>query len=291
MAKLGLDYESLRKVNPALVYCSITGYGQEGPLSARAGHDINYLARSGIMSYSGKKESGPSLTGMQIADIASGSYNAIIGILAAVISRNATERGQHVDISMTDGAIAFNALVGGAYLVDGKEFGREEFFLNGGSLYDFYETKDGKYLSFGGLEPQFFSAFCETIGRPDLISGGVMPPNVESVKEEVRAILRTKSRDEWMDSFNRTDACVEPVLTLSEALDDPHVEKRNLVIEQHLPWGGTVRQIANPIRFSGTPQVYRGPGDQPGTHTKEVLRDLGYRNDEIETFEKEGVFN
>jgi len=291
MAKFCLDYESLREVKPALIYCSITGYGQDSPLAARAGHDINYLARSGIMSYSGKKESGPSLMGMQIADVASGSYNAIVGILAAVIARHATGTGQHIDISMTDGAIAFNALVGGSYLVDGKEFGREDFFLNGGSLYDFYETKDGKYLSFGGLEHQFFSAFCEALDRPDLIPGGVMPPDVERVKGEVREIIRTKSRDEWMDVFTRTDACVEPVLSLAEALDDPHVEKRSLVIEQNLPWGGTVRQIANPIKFSGTPQVYRGPGERPGTHTKEVLRDLGYRNDEIETLEKEGIFN
>ncbi|MEA2014730.1 MAG: CaiB/BaiF CoA-transferase family protein, partial [Thermodesulfobacteriota bacterium] len=175
MAKFGLDYETLKEINPAIIYCSITGYGQDSPLSGKAGHDINYLARSGLMSYSGKKDTGPSLMGMQIADVASGSYNAIIGILAAVVHRNETGKGQYIDISMTDGAIAFNAMVGGACLVNNEEPGREGFLLNGGSLYDFYETKDVKYVSFGGIEPRFFAAFCRTIGRLDLIESGVAP--------------------------------------------------------------------------------------------------------------------
>ena len=187
MARFGLDYETLKAANPALIYCSLTGYGQTGPMRNRAGHDINYLARSGIVSYSGRKASGPCLMGIQIADVASGSNNSVIGILAAVVHRQTTGEGQHVDVSMTDGAVAFNALSAAAYLVDGTETCCEEGVLNGGSLYDFYETKDGKYLSFGGLEPQFFAAFCETIGRPDLIAGGVIPPDLPRVKEEVRA--------------------------------------------------------------------------------------------------------
>lgn len=176
--------------------------------------------------------------GMQIADVASGSYNSIIGILAAVVYRKETGKGQYIDISMTDGAIAFNAMMGGAYLVDNEEPGRESFLLNGGSLYDFYETKDREYISFGGIEPQFFAAFCEAIGRPDLIESGVVPQNLEEVKQEVRDIILTKTRGEWMDIFNNTDACVEPVLSLSEALNDPHTKKRNMVVELDLPLGG-----------------------------------------------------
>ena len=173
MAKLGLDYESLKTVNPSLIYCSLTGYGQTGPMRNRAGHDINYRARAGVAACSGHKETGPCLCGVQIADVASGSNHAVIGILAAVVHRHRTGEGQYVDVSMTDGAVAFNALFASAYLVDGSENCCGEGVLNGGSLYDFYETRDGKYLSFGGLEPQFFSAFCEAIGRPDLIPGGV----------------------------------------------------------------------------------------------------------------------
>jgi crotonobetainyl-CoA:carnitine CoA-transferase CaiB-like acyl-CoA transferase len=290
MGKFGLDYDTLRAANPALIYCSLTGYGQTGPLSSRAGHDINYLARSGVASYSGRKESGPSLMGIQIADVASGSNNAVIGILAAVVHRLKTGEGQHVDVSMTEGVIAFNALAGNAFLVDGTETRREEGVLNGGSLYDFYETKEGKYLSFGGLEPRFFAAFCETIGRPDLIPGGVAPGDLSRIKAEVRAILRTKTQDEWMVLFGKVDACVEPVLALGEALRDPHVEARGLVVEVSLPGGGKVRQLGHPIRYSATPPEYRSVGVPAGAHTREILRELGYVEGEIDEFEKTGLF-
>jgi len=290
MAKFGLDYEMLKAANPALIYCSLTGYGQTGPLKNRAGHDINYLARSGVMSYSGGKSSGPTLTGMQIADVASGSNNAVIGILAAVVHRQRTGEGQHVDVSMTDGVVAFNALAGAAFLVDGTEARRGEAILNGGSLYDFYETKDGEFISFGGLETQFFAAFCETIGRPDLIPGGVVPPDLPRVKQEVRQVLKTKARDEWMALFTKVDACVEPVLSLMEALDDPQTRERGMVVEVELPGGGTVRQPGHPIRYSATPPRYGKAGCAAGTHTEEVLRGLGYTEGEIAEFEKTGLF-
>jgi crotonobetainyl-CoA:carnitine CoA-transferase CaiB-like acyl-CoA transferase len=290
MAKLGLDYETLKEANPALIYCSLTGYGQTGPMKNRAGHDINYLARSGIISYSGRKASGPCLTGIQIADVASGSNNAVIGILAAVVHRQTTGQGQQVDVSMTDGAVAFNALSAAAWLVDGQETCREEGVLNGGSLYDFYETKDGRFLSFGGLEPQFFAAFCETIGRPDLIAGGVIPPDLRCVKEEVRQVLKTKTRDEWMVLFAKVDACVEPVLSLGEALNDEQVRARGMIVEVPLPGGGTVRQPGHPIRYSATPPEYREAGVPAGIHTQEVLRELGYTEAEIGEFEKTGLF-
>jgi alpha-methylacyl-CoA racemase len=290
MARLGLDYETLKAVNPSLIYCSLTGYGQTGPLKNRAGHDINYLARSGIMAYSGRKATGPTLTGIQIADVASGSNNTVIGILAAVVHRLRTGEGQHIDVSMTDGVIAFNAIAGAAFLADGSETCREEGVLNGGSLYDFYETKDGKHLSFGGLEPQFFSAFCETIGSPDLLPGGVAPRDLDRIKEEVRAILKTKTLDEWMVLFGKVDACVEPVLSLGDALRDPLVEARGLIVEVNLPGGGTVKQLGHPIRYSATQPEYRSIGVAAGTHTREILLELGYTRSEIDEFEKTGLF-
>ncbi|MBW2674214.1 MAG: CoA transferase, partial [Deltaproteobacteria bacterium] len=199
--------------------------------------------------------------------------------------------GQQIDVSMADGVVAFNALAGNAYLLDGNEPGREAFLLNGGSLYDFYKTKDGGHLSLGALEPQFFAAFCELIGRPDLIAGGVLPEDVEGVKEQVRKIILTRTRDEWMGIFERTDACVEPVLTLSEALADEQIRERSLVVEVDLPTGGRVRQIAHPIVFSETHQEYRTAGVPAGTHTEEVLRELRYTEGEIEEFGKEGLFS
>ena len=292
MAKFKLDYESLKTVNPAVVYCSLTGYGQTGPMRDRAGHDINYIARSGVASYSGKKESGPSLVGMQIADVASGSNHAVIGILAAVIYRNATGKGQHVDISMTDGMIAFNAMFGAGFLVDGKDPELEEMLLNGGSLYDYYKTKDGKYISFGGLEPQFFTNFCNVVNRPDLIAGGVLPRDMGKVKQEIRDIFMTRTRDEWVALFNATDACFEPVMTLTEVFSDSLALERGMVVELPLPGGGKVKQIGSPITFSEAKPVYRSIGVNAATgHTKDVLRDLGYKDSEIEEFEKTGLFS
>jgi crotonobetainyl-CoA:carnitine CoA-transferase CaiB-like acyl-CoA transferase len=290
MAKLNLDFESLIKVNPALIYCSITGYGQTGPLRDRAGHDMNYIARSGIMSYSGKKTTGPGLVGIQIADIASGSNNAVIGILAAVVYRHNTGKGQFIDISMTDGMMAFNAMYGAGFLVDGKDLEREGTLLNGGSLYDYFETKDGQYVSFGGLEPQFFTNFFNTINRPDLIPGGVYPKGVEKIKQEIREIFLTKTRNEWVEIFNRTDACFEPVMTLTEVFRDALALEREMLVEVPLRAGGKVKQIANPIKFSVTPPEYRHAGVTAGTHTREVLTGLGYTDEEIANFEKTGLF-
>jgi len=291
MAKFGLDYETLRERYPNLIYCSLTGYGQNGPMKQRAGHDINYLSRSGLMSYSGRKDSGPCLTGAQIADIACGSYNAVMGILAAVYRRSATGEGQYIDVAMTDGAIALNAMTGAAFLVDGKTPQMEGTLLNGGTLYDFYETKDGRYLSVGSLEPQFFKALCEALGRPDLIAGGVAPANLERVKGEIKAIFKQKTMNEWMAIFEQTDACVEPVMNLDEALDQPQAHARNMIIEVRTPDGRAVRQLATPIFFSKTPCEYGAPGEPAGTHNRETLLELGYNEEQIEEFGRKGLFS
>jgi len=290
MHKFALDYESLKKVNPGVIYCSITGYGQTGPLRDRAGHDMNYMALSGVMGYSGRKASGPTLMGIQIADIASGSNYAIIGVLAAVVNRAQTGKGQYIDISMTDGVMALHAMAGAAFLAGDPAPGREENWLNGGSLYDFYETRDGRYLSIGSLEPQFFSVLCQNIGRPDLIPGGVMPKNLNKVKEDIRAIIRLKTRDEWVEIFKGVDACVEPVLTIEEALESELAGARQIVVDVPILDGGKVRQLANPVKFSDTPASYAFAGVRTGRHNKEVLLELGYTEEQISGFEETGLF-
>jgi crotonobetainyl-CoA:carnitine CoA-transferase CaiB-like acyl-CoA transferase len=291
MAKLDLGYEDMKAVNPSLIYCSLTGYGQTGPLARRAGHDINYLARSGLMNYSGTKDKGPSLTGMQIADVASGSNNSVIGILAAVIHRKDTGKGQHIDISMTDGVMAFNSMMATTYLAGAAEPKREQELLNGGSLYDFYETKDRLHISFGGLEAQFFATFCRIIGREDLIPYGIVTPHIEKVKKEIREIFLQKTRDQWTEIFSKVDACVEPVLSLAEAIADENTRAREMIVEFTLPSGEKLKQIANPIKFSATKQEYRSIGCTAGTHTREVLLEIGYTEEQIRDYEKQGVFN
>jgi crotonobetainyl-CoA:carnitine CoA-transferase CaiB-like acyl-CoA transferase len=291
MEKFGLDYSSLKEVNPRHIYCSITGYGQTGPLRDRAGHDINYLARSGIMSYSGRKDTGPTLMGAQIADLACGAQNAVIGILAAVTHRLTTGCGQYLDVAMTDGAQALHALFGAAFLVDGKEPAREETLLNGGCLYDFYETLDGKYLSFGALEPVFFNAFCEAIGRSDFIVTGVAPADCGKIKNELCLLFKTKTLAEWTEFFAGLDVCLEPVLTMSEVAADPQTQARQMIVDVPLPDGKTVRQFANPIKFSQTPPEYRFAGLPAGTHNREILLGLGYTDEEITAFKKSGLFD
>ncbi|MDI9570376.1 MAG: CaiB/BaiF CoA-transferase family protein [Pseudomonadota bacterium] len=268
MAKLGLDYPSLNKVNPRVIYCSISGYGQTGPLRDRAGHDMNYMALSGVMGYSGRKATGPTLMGIQIADLASGSNNAIIGILAAVVSRAETGEGQHIDISMTDGVMALNAMAGAAYLAGGEAPGREENWLNGGSLYDFYATKDGGYLSIGSLEPQFFRVLCEVIGRPDLIPGGVTPKpqDFERVREEIRAIVRARTRAEWEAIFKEVDACVEPVLSLAEALEGELARGREMVVDVPLRAADGGSGAAGPKGMSAAATT----GERHGDRTTEM---------------------
>ncbi|MEW6529916.1 MAG: CaiB/BaiF CoA-transferase family protein [Thermodesulfobacteriota bacterium] len=290
MARLGLDYESLSKINPAVIYCSLTSYGQTGPLCNRAAHDINMVARSGIASYSGKQESGPALMGMQIADLASGSLNAVIAILATVIKRRETGEGQYIDVSMTDGMIAFNALGGASFLGGAGEPVREGERLNGGILYDFYETKDGEFMSLGALEPQFFKTFCEKIGRADLAAGGIQPADVDRVKEEIRLVFKSRTRDEWVEIFRDVDACVEPVLHLSEALNGGHAKTREMVIDVDFSDGGRIRQIANPIKFSRSKHDYAFAGVQAGTHTKTIVLGLGYSEYEYKIMEAAGVF-
>ena len=291
MEKLGLGYEDLKAVNPKLIYCSLTGYGQTGPLRDAAGHDINYMSRSGIISQAGRRESGPSLMNFQIADIAVGSMNSVIGILAAVNYRKNTGKGQYIDVAMMDGCVPFNSLDGTGFLVSGKEPKREGERLNGGCIYDFYETKDGEYLSVGSLEPQFWSRFCTAIGREDLIEGTVYPPNIDEVKAEIRGILKTKTRDEWVEVFSHYDACVQPVLNLKEALlEDEQVKEREMVVDVKLPLHEdvSVKQLATAVKLSECPCEYKFAGYPTGYHTKEVIEQLGMDYAELKA---KGVFD
>ncbi|MCR2032475.1 CaiB/BaiF CoA transferase family protein [Anaerofustis stercorihominis] len=292
MDKLGLGYEELKKINPKLIYCSLTGYGQTGPLSQNAGHDINYLARSGNMAHAGKENIGPVLTNMQIADVCAGSMNSVVGILAAVNYRNMTGEGQYIDISMYDGLIPFNAMDGAGFLVSGEEPKREKQRLNGGCIYDFYETKDGEYLSVGCLEPQFWREFCILIDREEYIEGSVFPEDIDNVKEDIKNIIKSKTRDEWMDIFSEKDVCVEPVLSLKEAFEDEHVKEREMVVEVKSSQNEdiNIKQMGNPIKLSKCPAKYDISGYPLGHHTKEIITSMGYSNEEFEEMNKEGVF-
>lgn len=284
MKKLGLDYETLRKVNPRLIYCSLTGYGQTGPLKDKAGHDINYMARSGVMASAGRKATGPVLSNMQIADMAVGSMNTVVGILAAVYYRQRTGEGQYVDISMLDGMTAFNSMDGACFLARAPEPKREEQMLNGGGIYDFYETKDGGYMSVGSLEPKFFAQLCQGLGFAQWADGDMLKTHPQQVKEAFRARFKQKTRNEWSAIFEKVDACVEPVLSLQEAAADEHICARGMIQQVPLPQTPqrTVQQMGCPIKLSVSAAEYRHAGWPEGWHTQQVLEQLGYSQKEIQ---------
>lgn len=292
MERLGLGYKVLSKANPKLIYCSLTGFGQTGPLRDRPGHDNNYLALAGVAGYTGREDGGPLPLGVQVADIAGGSLHTVIGILAAVLYRDRTGAGQAIDISLTDTAFALNALYGSGYLACGVEPEPGRMLLNGGTFYDYYRTKDGRYFSVGSLEPQFRKLLCAGIGRPELdkVSLSENPEDLRAFKEAIRNAFLSKTYAEWLAVFDQLEACVEPVLKFSEASQHPHIKAREMVVEVPKPDGMTQRQIASPIKFSACQPEYRHIGGKLGAHTGEVLQKLGLTKQEVNKLKEKGVF-
>ena len=291
MERLGLGYEALKAINPKLIYVSITGYGQTGPYKDRAGHDINYLALAGLASYTGHADSGPLPLGMQVADIAGGSLHGVIGLLAAVIARQQTGQGQHLDVSMTDCVFSLNAMAGAGYLAGGEEPGREAQMLNGGSFYDYYRSRDGRWFSVGSLEPAFMKQLCAALGLEELETLGLSPEPAlqKALKNALRIEFETHDFAELCALFATLDACVEPVLSLSEAVRHPQLKARALVTEVPRGDGTTQAQMACPLKFSdGLPEP-RYIGAAIGQHTEQVLGELGYSAERIEALRRAKV--
>ncbi|MET0848939.1 MAG: CaiB/BaiF CoA-transferase family protein [Pseudomonas sp.] len=283
MERLGLGYEALKAINPRLIYVSITGYGQTGPYKDRAGHDINYLALAGLASYTGRTDSGPLPLGMQVADIAGGSLHGVIGLLAAVIARQHSGVGQHLDVSMTDCVFSLNAMAGAGYLACGVEPGREDQMLNGGSFYDYYRSRDGRWLSVGSLEPVFMKQLCTALGLEELAALGLSPQPAQQKK--LKEALKTESeKHDYSDLcalFAELDACVEPVLSLGEAVRHPQLRAREMVTEVPRGDGTSQAQMACPLKFSeGLPEP-KHIGATLGQHTDQVLGELGMSAERI----------
>ncbi|MFI2812891.1 MULTISPECIES: CaiB/BaiF CoA-transferase family protein [Microbulbifer] len=289
MDRLGLGYSTLRKMRKDLVYCSVTGYGQTGPMKGRAGHDINYLALSGLASYSGRADSGPTLSGTQLADIAGGSHHAVMGILAAVYQREKTGKGSHVDISMTDCAFALNAISAANALAGAGEPQLGGELLNGGSYYDYYRTADDRYLSVGSLEPQFAEQFFHGIGYGEWIERVLQPDQQHALKRDISEVIASRPLDHWMRVFEGCDACVEPVLGFLEASQSVLMQEREMLCDAELPNGETLHQVNTPLSFGSAKPRRHVAGAPLGSHTRELLRDLGYDGEEIEALRSQGV--
>ena len=288
MARLGVGYEALSAVNPGLVLCSISGYGQEGPYRDRAGHDIDYVALAGVLAVNGPPER-PVPLGVQVADVAGGSWPAVAGILAALLGRSATGKGAWVDVAMAEGALAMMALQQGAADAEGRALRRGGEQLNGGSAcYAVYRAKDGGFVALGALEPKFFRAFCDAVGRPELgeaqFDGGGAGP-----RAEVEAIFASRTREEWGAFAALHDVCVMPVLTGDEPRRDPQFVHRGSFVEVPTPWEGRAMPgLASPVRIRGVAAPLR-PAPRIGADSEEVLAESGFDPAEVAALRGSGA--
>src|SRR5882672_10120466 len=285
-ARLGIDHETLRAANPRLIYCAITGFGQDGPYRDRVGHDVNYLGYAGVLNYVGEAGRAPVVPGVQIADNGGGALMATVGILTALIARERTGRGQLVDVAMLDGALAWNvyhvlllALAGRAPESGGAQVtGRHP-------CYAVYETRDGRHLTIGAYEPHFWATLCRHFGREDFIP---LQWDEGERREEVfaffRAAFRRKVLAEWRRELGDAEICFGPVNTLEETFADPQVRHRGMVVGE-----GASVMLGPPIKLSDTPASLRTPPATFGEHTEEVLRALGLADDAIAELRADGV--
>lgn len=278
MARLGLDYEALKARRPPLVYCSISGYGQEGPLSDMAGHDINYLAYTGVLQQTVGRDARPILPGLQIADLLGGCQTAVIGILAALLDARTSGHGRALDVSMTDAVFAHNVMGVAAVNATGHSDPAGAGLLTGGvPCYNVYATADGRHLAVGALEAKFWDALCHALDRPDLCahhwSRGEAPGSAAAlaVRNELDALFATRPLADWVSRLAAVDCCVAPVLTTEEALAHPLFRERGMVALVSDAIEGTMSVPTLPLKISEYTFAVRHAPRMPGADNAELL--------------------
>jgi alpha-methylacyl-CoA racemase len=298
--RLGVGYERMRAENPGIIYCAISGYGQDGPKRDASGHDMNYLGLIGLLGLTGERGGAPVQAAGQIADVGGGALMAAFGILAALRERDGAParpagsdspsgsgapgsgEGQFVDVSMTDGSLSWLAMVAAAYFADGKVPRRGDLPLAGALIcYRPYECADG-WVTLGALEPKFWQAWCRGVGREDLVPMQFERPGSDA-HAQVQEIFSGRTRAQWEEFARRHDCCLEPLLELDEALGSDLVREREMIVELEQPGAErAVRQLGIPVKLGRTPGEHdRLPGPALGEHTEEVLLDAGYSLSEV----------
>ncbi|MFH0998522.1 MAG: CaiB/BaiF CoA-transferase family protein [Pseudomonadota bacterium] len=288
--RLGIDYEVIRQVNPKIIYCSITGYGQTGPLNDRAGHDVNYLSVSGLLDLMGEAGNPPSIPGIQFADMAGGGMNGAIGVLLALMARERTGQGQYVDISMTDGMAAFLPISLFFQQITGQYPRRADNMLSHRyAFYNTYETADGRYMSVGALEPQFWSRLCEKLNVPEFIPLQYDEKRRPEIIRTFRKIFKSRTLGQWEIELAQLDACCEPVRQVEEVMQSQLFREREMVVEISEKDGRKTRTLGVPVKLSRTPGAIRTPPVAFGENTRDVLLCLGYTEDEIAVLAEKDV--
>jgi crotonobetainyl-CoA:carnitine CoA-transferase CaiB-like acyl-CoA transferase len=288
--RLGIDYETLSASNPKLVYCAVTGFGQTGPFKDYVGHDLNYIATSGALSMIGRKDQPPTIPLNLLADYAGGGMHAAIGVLAALLARHQTGRGQYVDIAMLDGTMLLIAQALSTYFTNEKIPKRGYTSMDGAApYYNLYETKDGKTITIGSVEPWFYANLCRAIGCEEYITDQNNHSKWTEMLQRFATIFKTRTRDEWYDYLTQWDICVGKMLTLDELEHDPQIRARNMIVEVETPTGEKVKQVGISVKLSDTPGSIRSLASKLGQHTDEVLGGLGYAQSDIDRWRESGA--
>lgn len=293
MERLQADYPTLEKINPRLIYCSLTGFGHDGPYSKIPAHDANYCGLGGILSFIGPKGGPPYLASNFLADIAGAGLHGAIGILIALIARTKTGRGQFIDVAYLDAVISLLAEQASYYFLTGQVPRRGETHNTGAAPWsNIYKCKDGEYITVQCFEPHLWENFCRELGRNDLIP--YQNPSEEK-RNEIISILNTifvtKTRDEWFSRLKNNEVCIGPVYYFNETFSDPHVLHRQMVVEKEHQKFGKIRQTGIPIKLSKTPGQIRNLGTKLGFHTNEIMQAIGYADQEIQRLREIGAIS
>lgn len=291
MKRLRADYDTLKRINPRLIYCSVSGYGSDGPYAQVPGHDPCFLGITGALSMIGSRDGAPYPPSNYLADMAGAAMHGLVGILIALIAREKTGQGQFVDIAYTDGVLSLMDFDTSSFLYTGTVPRRGETYLTGQSAWShLYKCKDGEYFVVACGEPHFWENLCRAMGREDLISyhGAPLQKQEQGIRELAKVFL-TKTRDEWWEFLKNKDTCVAPVYYINEALNDPQVLHRQMVLELNHPTLGLLKQIGFPLKLSDTPAQIRSLGKVAGSDTQKIMEELGYSQEDIQRLGREGT--
>ncbi len=288
--RLGVDYARVQEQNPKIIYCSITGYGQTGPMRDRVGHDVNYLANSGVLDLMGPKDGPPAIPGVQFADIAGGAMNAAMGILMALVERSTTGRGQYIDISMTDGMVGFLTLPLYFSGVTGRMPVRSDgTFSHRYACYNTYGTADGRFLAIGAVEHRFWKRLCQLLNVPEFADLQYDDDRREEIIDALADIFKQQTIDHWDNTLGDLDVCYARIKTLAEVMADPMLKQREMVVGGDKKDGAGTRAFGIPIKLSRTPGSVRTPPDTFGAKGREILGEIGYTLEEINRFEGDNI--